>query len=1128
MSQPPRLAGIAAAVSATVSAAVNVLLAGPAHALVIQDNLNGAASSYDWVALNGACLTAGNGTGSIPGCATSSFTYYRDRNSKLVGGASGSVPDAAGYGALRLTNGDTAEGANGDNQNGAVVSRFTFGMQEGLQVTFSTVTYGGDNLRGTGADGISFYLADGSKSPTVGGLGGSLGYSCSNVNGAYDGVAGGYIGIGIDEFGNFSNKADNTDSGPAFQANRISVRGSGDTNWAGLRAAYPAYYPDSLSASKRAQAVQNTCARGYVQDWSSGKDGGDVRGRRLAYNYRMLGISDLPDKIANQQAVSRPTRAKGIPIVYSLKLTQNGLLSMSYSYNGGAATPVITDQDITQANGPVPASLRFGFAAGTGSGSNVHEITCFKAEPVGQSSSSAGTNVQQSARVEAGSQVYLAYYHPTNWWGELSAQNLLYDPATDSVSIATVANWNAHCTLTGGHCAATGTAVVAQAPDSRRILTWSGSSGIPLRWDANLPDAHKAKLSAGDAAPGGDRLDYLRGDRSKELTAAGAGQFRKRTGVLGDIIDSSPAWVGAPSSPYSGPWTDALYKRASPPEPAGSYDAFRQAKAQRLNVVYVGANDGLLHGFRSGYYNAAGAFVGNDANKPNDGREVLAYMPGAVLDTIQSSNAALAYSSPQYVHNLFVDATPGTGDLYYAGAWHTWLVGGLGPGANRGGPLASKTAAAAGGALYALDVTDPERFSDTPAAASATVIGEWTNTLQCTGDSACGDNLGNTYGTPVIRRLHNGQWAVLFGNGLGSKSGSAGLFIMLVDPADGSRSFRYLGTGYGPQQDPAGASSRNGIAYVTPADLDGDHITDYVYAGDVFGNLWRFDLTSDNPDHWRAGSRPLMQTGGKPISTRVAVGSVPGTGTGAAAMPRVVVAFGTGRRLEQTQGSEAVFEPGGQGLYGVWDWDMAGWNAVAGAQARYASLASATRPLSGANLTQQSITVEGRAAGSTVTVRTVSAGKVCWQGSNACASGNNKYGWQLPLPSATREQVIYNPVIAYGMVIVNTTIPPSSALSQALSCNAEVPSGFTMGVSMGSGGAAAQSFFSSTNSSTFPLLNNGIVSGIGLSGTGTPSVVTAKKRPYLVQQTVGGSGAITQINPGANGAGARLNWIRLR
>ena len=169
---------------------------------LINDTLTGPSSSYNWKALKGACLTAGNNTGSIPAC--SGLPYYDGK--QLVGGANGRLPDPVGRGALRLTNGDFAAGGNnGDNQTGAVVSDFRFPTNEGLQVTFTTVTYGGDGLNGTGADGISFYLMDGDKQPSVGGLGGSLGYSCSNVNSQYDGVAGGYIGIGIDEYGNFSN-----------------------------------------------------------------------------------------------------------------------------------------------------------------------------------------------------------------------------------------------------------------------------------------------------------------------------------------------------------------------------------------------------------------------------------------------------------------------------------------------------------------------------------------------------------------------------------------------------------------------------------------------------------------------------------------------------------------------------------------------------------------------------------------------------------------------------------------------------------------------------------------------------------------------------------------------------------
>jgi len=1121
MRSPSRLTFIAAAAAAVI--------AEPACAVVIQDNLNGASSSYPWVAINGACLTAGNGSGSIPGCTSPGFTYYSSRRSTLVGGATGRLPDAVGSGALRLTNGDMGRGSNGNYQNGAVVSKFTFPMQEGLQVTFSTVTYGGNAFGRTGADGIGFFLSDGSRPASVGATGGSLGYSCSNGNPVYDGVTAGYIGVGIDEFGNFSNRDDNTSSGLGFKANRISIRGSGNTNWANLLTTYNAYYRN-VSTANIPNAVRSTCRAGYVRDWRRNRDGGSVASLPLPHNYNFIAASDLPRPIANQQATARATRGNAVPIVYSLKLTQDGQLSMSYSYNGGAETPIIKDRDITKSNGPVPRSFRFGFAASTGSGSNVHEITCFKAEPIGQSSSSAGTNVQQSARVEAGSQVYLAYYHPANWWGELSAQSLLYDPATDSVAISTTANWNASCVLTGGDCPSTGRRTTAQAPARRTILTWSGSAGIPFRWDGTYtpPSAIQSFLTAGDASPTNKRLNYLRGDRTNEITPTGSGLYRARTGVLGDIIDSSPTWVGAPVSPYSGPWVDALHKTATPLEPNGSYDAFRRNHAQRQNMVYVGANDGMLHGFRSGYFDAGGNFVGNDAGKPNDGSEAIAYMPGAVLKTIHSSKPALDFSSTRYVHNHFVDATPGVGDLYYQNAWHTWLVGGLGPGANTDGPIGDKTTAGTGGAIYALDITNPAGFADDANTASALVVGEWDNTLQCIGDRDCGVNLGNTYGTPVIRRLHNGNWAVLFGNGLNSASGSAGLFVMLVNPADGSKSFLHLDTGYGPARDPAGRNGKNGIAHVTPVDLDGDHITDYVYAGDVFGNVWRFDLTSNNPAAWSVSPKPLLATG-LPVTSKVVVASVPGSGSGANAAPRVMVSFGTGRRLEQTQRSQAQFETAQHALFGVWDWNMTAWNAMAARGARYAALASAPQPLAAGNLTVQRITNEARTSANTAMLRTVSANQICWQGSTACSSGNAMYGWRLPLSTGRGEQVIYNPLTAYGMFIVNTTIPPNSAAARALSCSTEVPSGFTMGVSIASGGAASQSMFSSGTGNTFPLLRGGIVSGIGLSGTGAPSIVTVGKRPYIVQQTVGGAGVVTPINPGANAAGGeRVNWIRLR
>ena len=93
---------------------------------------------------------------------------------------------------------------------------------------------------------------------------------------------------------------------------------------------------------------------------------------------------------------------------------------------------------------------------------------------------------------------------------------------------------------------------------------------------------------------------------------------------------------------------------------------------------------------------------------------------------------SLDFSNPHYGHNFFVDATPGTGDLFYGGQWHTWLVGGLGAG---------------GAAIFALDVTDPTNFTESNAA--SLVIGEWTPAnIICVSNATCGNSLGNTYGTP--------------------------------------------------------------------------------------------------------------------------------------------------------------------------------------------------------------------------------------------------------------------------------------------------------------------------------------------------------------------------------------------
>ncbi|MES2990526.1 MAG: PilC/PilY family type IV pilus protein [Pseudomonadota bacterium] len=1093
--------------------------------LVINDTLNGASSSYDWRALNGACLTAGDNTGTIPACV--GLPYYAGKTH--VGGTTGRLPDAPGYGALRLTNGDFRKGTNGNNQTGAVVSNFMFPSTQGLQVTFTTVTYGGNAYGGytgvqSGADGISFFLADAGtlaapKAPTVGAPGGSLGYACSNGNMVYsDGVAGGYIGIGIDEFGNFANAADSTHTGDGYKPGRISLRGAGNVAWASLNAAYPTLYPASATAANKLAAVQNTCKTGLLWNYSGGNvvdaTGATVAnlqktGVPVPFNYPHIASSLLPSNVTlySQQGIDSPKRGAATPVTYTLKITQNGILNLGYSINGGSINPVLTDRQITASNGPLPANFRFGFSASTGDGSNVHEVTCFKAAPAAAANSSAGANSPPTGRTQQGNQAYSAYYQPLSSSGGLTSTTVNVDTTTGALSLAPTPNWDAGCVLTGGACATTGAAsVTAQAPSARAMLTWNGTAGAPFEW-ANLTTPQQASLTAGDAASTDLRLRYLRGDRSNEV--ANAGTLRTRTGVLGDIVNSSPTWVGPPSAKYPNTWTDALYPAATALET--SYATFASTNAGRTNLVFAGANDGFLHGFRAGVY-SGGVFQEASTTTPNDGRELIAYMPAAVLSTIHSTTPALDFSSPQYSHNFYVDATPATGDLFYNGAWHTWLVGGAGHGGNATGPIGNNTSVA-NGILFALDVTDPAQFSQTNAA--SLVIGEWTSsTLTCV-DGACGSHLGSTVGTPLIRRLHNGDWAVLFGNGLNSASGDAGLYVMLVDRASGARSFRYLPTGAGPTT-AGGVTTRNGIAHLSSVDLDGDRITDYVYAGDVFGNLWRFDLTSNLPANWAVTPGPMFRTAsGRPITTKPQISAVPSSGPNS--KPRLIVSFGTGQQFPQTLTSAASYASGSQALYGIWDWNLGAWNAVAPATAKYASLV-APQTITAAGLTAQSVISSNTA--STPATRSVSSKPICWADMAVCTGISARYGWTLPLPSAA-EQTVYNPTFVNGVFIVNTVIP---GIDNPLSCNAQAAAGWTMAVSVANGGATPKSFF----------VNSPLASGIAIDGVGglvplsTQGQAAYQPRTVLISADKDGDKAVIEVNAGATGVGSRVNWAQLR
>ncbi len=1084
-----------------------------ASTLTVVDNFTGTANSVNWYAYGalsasqtttstsspGACLTAGSTTAGSSGAASSTSAGIIPACGSGTGGTTGTIPDASGKGALRLTN-------NKNYQTGGIIyagdsNGYAFPANTGINATWTSYSYGG-----TGADGLSFFLLSSAQKITapssLGANGGSLGYSCSNQSGnatnktmtgyGSTGIHNGYLAIGMDEFGNFSNKSDNTASGSSSgqTAGAIAIRGKGDIS----NDTYPSYGSTSIINMCKNGSLNGTAISDYPFYSLSGTTNGA---------YKVSSSTPLYE--------SATTRASAKPHSYQLQITTGNLLTLRYSYNGGTWTTIANGIDITSIGGTLPSYLTFGFAASTGGSTNYHEITCFQAAPLTTSNSGAGLN-QQSSEVQTGSQAYLAYYNSSNWYGGVTSNAITAD-SSGTVSVASTATWDGGCNLTGGSCSTTGTTIAsAQGSASRSILSWNDSSKAGVAFQlGNLSSTQQTALNSSSTLAA-----YLRGDRSNETST-----YRARTSVMGDVINSGPTWVGPPLKSYGATWSDKIVSGASLPENGNSavtYPTFATNNLTRTNMVFVGANDGMLHGFRSGAYNSSGVY---DSSSTNDGKELLAYVPGTVV----TSNLA-SYSNIIYSHAYFVDATPGSGDVFYNNSWHTWLVGGMGTG---------------GKGIYALDVTTPANFSESNAA--SLVKGEWnSSTISCTyTNGSCGSDLGYTVGTPVITRFHNGKWGAVFGNGYNSSTGVASIFVMMIDPSTGAETFYEYSTGYGPSKDPTGNSSNNGIYYVTPVDLDSDNIADYVYAGDLFGNMWRFDLTSSDPTKWVVSSysgtkQPLFSTpvntttsGStttktlQPITTKPVVATLKASST----LPRVMVYFGTGSKVSATVSSSSTYASGDQYFYGVWDWNVSAWNALSSTQ--FATTSNSPGTLSASQLVTQTLSSTTTSSSTTVaTYGATTSNTVCWVDTSSCTS-NTQYGWKFyfPYSSSQSEQLIYNPQYLNGAITFSTTIP---AVNNITSCTNSVDTGWSYALSPASGGNFTTSYFANS-SGTFSGVNGLVVNAVQLSATGSFQVVTYSGATYLVYQTSSGyaTGNVIAVNTqGVSTSGSRLTWIELR
>jgi type IV pilus assembly protein PilY1 len=277
-------------------------------------------------------------------------------------------------------------------------------------------------------------------------------------------------------------------------------------------------------------------------------------------------------------------------------------------------------------------------------------------------------------------------------------------------------------------------------------------------------------VSSPSSATAETLINYIRGDRTNE-----GRYYRPRINVLGDIVSSEARYIKAPLQNY----TDS------------GFSTFKTSMASRTGMVYVGANDGMLHAFNA-----------------TTGKEAWAYIPSRVVSRLYK----LADTNYANNHQYFVDGTPTIGEVYgpcrsgitgcTSNEWRTILVGGL----NGGGK-----------GYYALDVTDP---------ATPIFLWEFTDT-----------NMGYTYGNPKITKLKNGNWVVLMPSGYNTADGNSHLYIR--NAIDGTT------TGLGASQIDTGVTGEMGRMDSRALSPDTDNTSIAAYAGDTLGHLWRFDINGD-------------------------------------------------------------------------------------------------------------------------------------------------------------------------------------------------------------------------------------------------------------------------------------------
>jgi len=643
----------------------------------------------------------------------------------------------------------------------------------------------------------------------------------------------------------------------------------------------------------------------------------------------------------------------------------------------------------------------------------------------------AGTAAAATANsftLQSDTRIFLGRFNSDGWSGEL----LAYPVTANSINNPA---WQAEVKL------------INTASTDRTILTYdpdqATNKGIPFRW-ASMQSSGTTSLrsslnltSTGTVdTMGSDRVSFLRGDdisgmrtRPKiTLTTitgsctggsytcpSGGGTANcevpngsggvtvtgtvvctptTHTNKLGDIINSQSQYVGRPNAGHG----DASYAKF-----AADYDATTNTtgKGDRTPMLYVGANDGMLHGFSATTGEELLAYVPGEMYRLRNGRWILNKLTEVDYGKTGSSNT----------HRYYVDGTPTIGDICTTGNvdlcpdgnWRSLLVGSLGGG---------------GQGIYALDVTSPSNFTES----NASTIVKWEFSDKNDAD------MGYTIGRPYIVRLCTDRlsdnscekwtWRVLVNNGYNNReadgyvstSGDAALFILDANTGTLVKKINVL-------EGDTSTSGPNGLSEIAPIDIDGDGVVDYVYAGDLKGNLWRFDLSDESSSNWKislgstANPAPVYVAWDEQTTrVRQPITTAPDAilhpnGTG------LLVTFGTGSYLFANDDQTTQV----QTVYGVWD-KLDG-NAIASTDR---TNLQAQQVINATVTASSTFTFGGTATTETSTYRTLTNNSVDW---------TTQRGWYFNLPDS-KERVSFNPEIRGGSILrVNSVVPSNDICS---------------------------------------------------------------------------------------------------